>query len=169
MTPDPRAVLHNCPPTSGVPTKRLRVLKSEVREARRFPSLVLGGLVPAGHLDDLEACTSELVTNGLRAAEEYAKRLGFGWSCFDTPVHLSVETAERWSRLSVRDPDPVMPEVGPGGLFDECGRGLLIVDTIAAYRWHTSTAHDKTVHAIVPMPLVKLSDTEIVAIKAAVR
>jgi hypothetical protein len=130
---------------------------------------LLGGLVPAGHLDDLEMCASELVTNAMHAARVYGELLRFGWSYVDTPIHLSVDTAERWSRLSVRDPNPAMPETTPGGLLDECGRGLVIVDAIAVCRWHTSTAHDKTVHAIVPMPLVKLTATEIAQIKAAVR
>jgi anti-sigma regulatory factor (Ser/Thr protein kinase) len=171
VTPDPlAAVVHNRPPTTtGLPAKRLRVLDSEVGEARRFLSRVLGGLVPAGHLDDLEMCVSELVTNALRAALAHAEACGFGWSYSDTPIHLSVATAERWSRLSVRDPNPAMLETVPGGLLDEGGRGLVIVDAIAACRWHTTTAHDKTVHAIVPMPLVKLTVPEIVEIKTAVR
>jgi hypothetical protein len=154
---------------AGMPTKRLRVLNSEVAEARRFLPCVLGGLVPAGHLGDLEMCVSELVTNALRAALAHVEVHGFGWSYSDTPIHLSAATAERWSRLSVRDPNPAMPETVPGGLLDEGGRGLIIVDAIAACRWHTTTAHDKTVHAIVPMPLVKLTAAEIAEIRAAVR
>jgi anti-sigma regulatory factor (Ser/Thr protein kinase) len=152
-----------------LPSSRLRVLDSEVGEARRFLPRMLGGLVPAGHLDDLEMCVSELVTNALHAARAYAEVCGFGWSYSDTPIHLSVEAAERWSRLSVRDPNPAMPETAPGGLLDEGGRGLVIVDAIAACRWHATTARDKTVHAIVPMPLVRLTATEIAEIRAAVR
>ena len=154
---------------SGLPTMCLRVLDSEVGEARRFLARVLGGLVPAGHLDDLETCVSELVTNALRTARTYAEMLGFDWSYTDTPIHLGVATAGRWSRLSVRDPNPAMPQTAPGDLLDEGGRGLVIVDAIAACRWHTTTAHDKTVHAIVPMPLVELTVAELTAIKADVR
>jgi anti-sigma regulatory factor (Ser/Thr protein kinase) len=36
-------------------------------------------------------------------------------------------------------------ESEPGGLPDEGGRGLVIVDAIAACRRHTATAHEKTV------------------------
>src|SRR4051812_43605351 len=101
VTPDPpTAAVHNHPPTTiGLLTKRLRALDSEVGEARRFLARVLGGLVPAGHLDDLEMCVSELVTNALRIARAYAEALDSGWSYSDTPIHLSVATAERWSRL----------------------------------------------------------------------
>lgn len=169
MSPDPLAVLHDRPPMPGVPTLRIRVLPSWVSYARSTATRMLAGLVPAGHLDDVEMCVSELVTNAIHAAEEYAKLLQFGWSYWDTPIHLGVATHARWTRLDVRDPNPAMPATIPGGLMDDHGRGLFIVDALAAARWHTSTAHDKTVHVIIPMPLVKLTDAEITAIKAAVR
>jgi len=165
VTSDPPAVFRNRPPASGLSTLCLRVLDSEVGEARRYLARVLSGLVPAGHLDDLEMCVSELVTNALRTARAHTETSGFAWSYADTPIHLSVATAERWSRLSVRDPNPAMPETVPGGLLDEGGRGLVIVDAVAACRWHTATAQDKTVHA----PLVKLTAAEIAEIRTAVR
>jgi serine/threonine-protein kinase RsbW len=56
-----------------------------------------------------------------------------------------------------------------GGLLDEGGRGLVIVDALAACRRHAATAHDKPVHAIVSVPLVRLTAAEIIEIKAAVR
>jgi hypothetical protein len=169
MPRDPLAFFHERPPAAGLLTKCLRVLDSEVGEARRLLPRMLGGLVPAAHLDDLEVCVSELVTNALHAARAYAEVRGFVWSFAHTPIHLGIETAERWSRLSVRDPSPAMPEIAPGGLLDESGRGLVIVDAIAACRWHSATDYDKTVHAIIPMPLVRLTAAEIAEIKAAVR
>jgi hypothetical protein len=114
-------------------------------------------------------CVSELVTNALLAARAQAETCGFRWSDSDTPIHLSVQPAERWSRLSVRDPCLAMPETTPGRLLDERGRGLVIVDAIAACRWHTTTPYDKTVHAIVSMPLVTLTTAEIAEIRTGLR
>jgi serine/threonine-protein kinase RsbW len=57
-------------------------------------------------------------------------------------------------------------ESDPGGLLDEGGRGLVIVDAIAACRRHTATAHD--MRAIVPTPL-KVTVVEVAEVRTAVR
>jgi hypothetical protein len=161
LSVDPLAVLHNSSTANSVPTVRLRAFSSAPHEARNRLTHMLAGLVPAGHLDDLTLCASELVTNALRAAREYADLLEFGWSYLDTPIHLGVLTTERWTRLDVRDPNPAMHEPPPRDLLDVGGKGLVVVDTLGACRWHNSTAHDKTMHVIVPMPKVELTAAEL--------
>lgn len=150
MTPTSAAVL-DCPPRNhGAPTFNLRALPTEVRTARMCVEAMLDGLVPPDHLDDVRAATSELVTNALAAAERYAAVMLFGWSFLDTPVHLSVHTTGRWTRIDVTDPEPYLRPREPRDLWDEDGRGLLIVDALG-HREHTLCAHCKVMHVVLPI------------------
>lgn len=163
---DPPAANGGCPtlaPSRRPVTFRLRATKTEVGHARRYLTQTLAGLVPAGHLDDLHVCASELATNALRAALDYAVLCGWNWRYDDTPIRLSVTATEHWSRLDVHDPDPVIPNPGTRGLLAESGKGLLIVRSVAAACWWDTEPDGKVVHAVIPMPKVELTAAELEA------
>jgi anti-sigma regulatory factor (Ser/Thr protein kinase) len=160
MTPTTVLNGHRQPALEPVELK-LRVLNSSVGSARRSITAILAGLVPASHLDDVELCASELVTNALAAAERYAQVMQSGWSYLDTPIHLRVLAAARWTRLDVRDPEPYMLPAKPTDPLDEHGRGLTIVQAFG-HLAHTIGSGHKVVHAVIPCG-VKLTDDELAA------
>lgn len=165
MPPDSPAAT-GCPtlvPLTAPVVLKLRANTIEVPAVRRYLIAMLAGLVPAGHLDEVELCASELVTNALKAALDYAKACRFAWTHLDTPIHLGICCAERWTRLDVRDPDPVLPAPVERDLLDEHGKGLILVNEIAACRWWEPAADHKTVHAVIAMPLVELTAAELKA------
>lgn len=166
MPPDSPAAT-GCPtlaPSRRPVTFRLRATRTEVSHARRYLTQTLAGLVPAGHLDDLHVCASELATNALRAALDYAVLCGWNWRYDDTPIRLSITATEHWSRLDVHDPDPVIPDPGTRGLLAESGKGLMIVNALSACDcWWTREPDGKVVHAVIPMPKVDLTATELAA------
>lgn len=146
------AVLTDCPrPADDIAVFRLRAYPSAVRAARSSVTAMLSGLVPNEHLEDLQLCTSELVTNAYRAATRYADHLLFGWSDYDTPICLGVLATARWTRLDVRDPEPYMRPAEPTGLMDETGRGLGIVQQLGGHLAHTIATRHKVVHAVLPI------------------
>lgn len=161
VTPDPSVVELEPLFSHRVPTIRLRVLDTEVATARHTLTQMLGGLVPNDHLGDLVSCTSELVTNAIHAATAYAMLGGWAWTHYDEPIHVGVVCTARWTRLDVRDPDPAMPMPEPRGLLDVDGKGLLIVNALAARLWWSPEGPGKAVHAVIAMPLVELTDAEL--------
>jgi hypothetical protein len=148
---------------SRVPTIKLRVQNDQVAHARHVTTLMLAGFVPATHLDDLELCVSELVTNAIKAARDHAALCGFTWHYGDTPVHLGIACGPRWTRLDVRDPDPVMPIPPQRDLLDIGGKGLQLVTDIAAVLWPDLATDHKIMHAVIPMPKVELTAAELAA------
>lgn len=157
-----------CPTLTApaVPTFKLRAIDVTAPTwARRTVVRMLAGIVPTGHLDEVELCVSELVTNALRAAQAFAAARGFSWTYQDTPIHLSIESAARWTRLDVRDPDPTLPTPQQRDLMDESGKGLVIVNALAVCRWWEPGPDHKTVHAVIPMPQVELTAAELEAAK----
>lgn len=155
MTPDPTAVLLDRPqPALSPVVLKLRPFPTSVPSARRSVTDMLSGLVPAGHLADVELCTAELVTNALTAAERYADAMQFGWSYLDTPIHLGILAAPLWTRLDVRDPEPYMHIADPTELADplcEHGRGLtLIEEFVGGHLAHTIGIGHKVMHAVIP-------------------
>jgi hypothetical protein len=76
------------------------------------------------------------------------------------PVSLRVICRQRWAHLMV-DPDPAVPAPKPAGLLDERGRGLGIVEALAALHWFSAGDHGKTAHAVVTRPNVLLSADEV--------
>ncbi|MDN3353589.1 ATP-binding protein [Actinomadura sp. DC4] len=127
-----------------------------VPAARRFTRRVLAGC-DAGHVDDAEVVTSELVTNSLKYALVAA----------DPPEHvvpgiwLGVRVLKRFCHLYVRDPYPVPPVRRTADETDTCGRGLFIVEALTAAFWVETRAFDKTVHAVIARPGVVLSEAEL--------
>ena len=95
-------------------------VERSVAHARRFP----GDLLGAGHprLDDIELCTSELVTNSVLHSDS-----GRGG-------HVTIVAAgdERTVQISVIDDGGgVVPPCAPRDLESENGRGLVIVRELA--------------------------------------
>ena len=166
MPPDSPAANGGCPtltPSRNPVTFRLRATRTEVAHARRYLTETLAGLIPAGHMEDLHICASELTTNALRAALDYAVLQGWNWHWSDQPIRLGVLTTEHWTRLDVHDPDPVIPDPGSRGLLAESGRGLVIVNDLAADCWWDTEPDGKVVRAVIPMPLRKLTTAELEA------
>ena len=171
----PTAALHARPlERDGVRWIRLRVTDAAPGSARRFARHVLGSCAAlVERVEDAELVASELTTNGLAAAQEYAEKHGFPWSHLDTPLHIGVEVTSRFAHLLVRDPDPVSPErvdepTVPDGLDDlaEDGRGLLIARMLTASFWHAPHAYFKIAHAVLPAPSVVLTDSELAAMRS---
>jgi anti-sigma regulatory factor (Ser/Thr protein kinase) len=144
-------------------TFRLRAAKTEISRIRTLITRTLAGLVDDDHLEDLKVCASELVTNALRAALDYAVLCGWNWECDDVPIRLGLTSTGNWSRLDVHDPDPVIPDPGTRGLLAESGKGLLIVNALAAACWWDKELDGKVVHAVIPMPQVELTAAELEA------
>jgi hypothetical protein len=111
--------------------------------------------------DAVEVVVSELVTNGLQCAQAYASARGEEWTEHERPVSLRVICRQRWAHILVVDPDPSVPEPKPAGLLDERGRGLGIVEALAALHWFSVGDHGKTAHAVVTRPNVLLSADEV--------
>ncbi len=88
----------------------------------------------AGRVDDAEIVVSELVANAVRHAAP--------------PLELLVTVRERYLHISVRDGSPVRPRrVLPDPDTAEGGRGLLLVDAVAAGWGTTEVAGGKVVWA----------------------
>ncbi|MEV5704561.1 hypothetical protein [Actinoallomurus sp. NPDC052274] len=82
------------------------------------------------------------------------------------PLRLDVAACNRWTYFAVTDPDHrPLPASDEGGQLVEHGRGLGIVDHIAATRWVTYAEHGKTVHVVVAAPGVTLTPDELQQIR----
>lgn len=102
---------------------------------------------------DVELVVSELVTNAYeaicRAAEPAEPRPA-------DVIRLGVQCAPRWVHLRVADPLPRPPARRSAAETEEHGRGLGIVGELAFW-WVHARPNDKTVHAIVTVPDVVLT------------
>lgn len=152
VTPDRTAVVVGRPPVSDGLTWYRMHAQASIRGARQFVRRVIAGHVPDdGHADNIELVTSELVTNAMRAAWQYAKDLGITWSPCSTPVRVGVRATDRLVELVVRDPDPSVPALTvDGGLLAESGRGLFIANIYAARIWPEPHERYKLMRAILP-------------------
>ncbi|MCU1690548.1 MAG: putative sensor protein [Pseudonocardiales bacterium] len=104
---------------------------AEVR--RRIASAPVAALVSAPVREDLTLAATELLTNAVRA----------GASAVDVALHVS----HRHIELDVTDDAPGRPERQQPGPDDVHGRGLQILDAVAAQWGHRPTAPGKTVWA----------------------
>lgn len=146
----------------GVPCIPLRVHHASASIARRFVADVICGHVrDADHAHWIVLAACELVTNALAAAEAYAAHLGWTWAHYDQPVRLGVGATDRYVHLAVRDPDPAPPVRETHDPLDEHGRGLTIVETIAARLWYEPGDYYKTARAVIAAPGVTLTDREL--------
>ncbi len=136
-----------------------------MRTARCWASsaLRLEGLATDEHIDDVVLLVSELVTNAVEAAWDYAAARTVPWTPYDRPVGLRVLSRRRWSHLWVSDPDPRPIKRTPHGPMSERGRGLKIVDSFkgpTGLRWATAGAWGKTIQVVVPYLDVTLTEAE---------
>ncbi|MEU9912801.1 ATP-binding protein [Streptomyces sp. NPDC051001] len=97
---------------------------SELAELRRTLRirLILWGL--HDHVDVVQLCVSELVTNVIQHVGE------------GTPVTLRMALSEPYLRLEVEDPDTrALPTLLAAGAALESGRGVALVDILSDHRW----------------------------------
>ena len=106
---------------------------ASVAVARRFVATSLGVATSPEVIDGIVLATSELVTNAVVHA--------------GTDIALVVRASPRVVRIEVTDRSPGLPRVTEPRVLSDSGRGLAIVDTIAA-RWgveHVVEGDGKTV------------------------
>ncbi|GLY86010.1 ATP-binding protein [Actinoallomurus iriomotensis] len=142
------------------PWLRLSPDPEVVRLARDHVLEVLAENDVEGIAEDIRLIVSELVTNAMRAAQRYASAGGTAWASYERPVSLRVICRPLWVHLIVTDPDPVTPASAPADLLDESGRGLSIVDSIAALQWWVKGDHGKACHVVVTHEQVTLKPEE---------
>ncbi|MCO5994477.1 ATP-binding protein [Actinoallomurus rhizosphaericola] len=133
----------------------LRARPGEVARARSFASSEVFGLPFDAY--EIGLITSELVTNAVNAA----RALG-AWPDRMSPISIRMIATDRYVHLAVTDPDH-RPLAGAdrGGRLAEYGRGLSIVDQLAAARWVTYDERSKTVHVLIAATGVILSPAEL--------
>lgn len=144
----------------------LRAEPAAVARGRRFAGDVISGhTLDADHAYTVRLLVSELLTNAVNAARALRE-----WSYDAWPLRLDVAACSRCAYLAVTDPDHrPLPASDEGGQLVEHGRGLGIVDHIAAARWVTYTEHGKTVHVVVAAPDVTLTPEELERIRESRR
>jgi serine/threonine-protein kinase RsbW len=95
------------------------------------------------HRDDARLVVSELVGNAIRHARPLADgTMQVAWT--DGPTGLDIAVTDGGA-LST-------PEVVDAGVSDLAGRGLAIVETLAARWWVESSRSRTTVHALLSQP-----------------
>jgi anti-sigma regulatory factor (Ser/Thr protein kinase) len=113
-----------------------------VRVARRFVRSIVDSVLDEEQLATAELLTSELVTNAVLHGR-------------GEPV-LAVEVDHRRVRVAVHDDTPVMPVVRNPGPFAPSGRGMQLIDSLAA-RWGVEPdAHGKDVWFEIELAQVRL-------------
>jgi len=99
----------------------------------------------------IELIVSELVTNAVKASTDQDRRPHYtdehGLAC----IHLRLSADRQAALVEVWDENFALPESGQPGLDDESGRGLMLIDALAA-RWGwdlPATGRGKIVWALV--------------------
>ncbi|MCO6007236.1 ATP-binding protein [Actinoallomurus purpureus] len=167
MTPDPVVVDRAASPTVLWPAIAgpyrpswiaLRAEPESVARARCFAGDVVSGhTLDVDHAYLIRLVVSELATNAVNAARALRD-----WPYDALPLRLDVAACNRWTFLAVTDPDHrPLPASDKGGQLADHGRGLAIVDHVAAARWVTYAEHGKTVHVIVAAPDAELTAAEL--------
>jgi Histidine kinase-like ATPase domain len=141
-----------------------------VRVARDHAAAVMAeaGVLNDEHVYDVRVTVSEIVTNAMRTAAEYAVTRGRPWAEYERPVALRVAPRPAWTHLFVVDPDPQEPDPAPRDFLDEFGgRGLKIVGATGIW-WVFPGIYGKTFHAVVPRPGIDITAEEIEQLKLRV-
>jgi anti-sigma regulatory factor (Ser/Thr protein kinase) len=110
----------------------LRALPSSVRTARTHARAMLNEWCLTALADTAELLVSEIATNAVRASARVARQRGTG----QLPMRLWLASDRRGVLIQVWDADrlqPIPQDLGPDA---ECGRGLLLVQTLSA-QWGT--------------------------------
>ena len=106
----------------------LRAWPVSVRTARTHALGMLNEWCLAALSDTVELLVSEIATNAVRASARVARRRGGG----QLPMRLWLTSDRRSVLIQVWDADrhqPIPQDLGPDA---ECGRGLLLVQTLSA-------------------------------------
>jgi anti-sigma regulatory factor (Ser/Thr protein kinase) len=93
------------------------------------------------HLDDVVLVVSELITNAVR---EVAKLGPSG----DRSVRLGVDVQPRWTHLYAVDTAPALPKETHKGPLAGSGRGIPIINSLAAMTWIDQDGEGKTIHVV---------------------
>jgi anti-sigma regulatory factor (Ser/Thr protein kinase) len=143
--------------TSGAPS--WLVLEPDpvsAKTARVFARTELAG-DPRGFVDDVEMVVDELTANVVvHASKGHVVPPGVS-----PLIHLSLQVERRWVLIGVRDPWPGIPLPHEPGETQESGRGLMIVEALAAGCWVEVRDDDKTVYALVLRPGKRLRAGEL--------
>jgi anti-sigma regulatory factor (Ser/Thr protein kinase) len=108
----------------------LRALPASVRTARTHARVMLHEWCLSALADTVELLVSEIATNAVCASGRIARQRGAG----QLPMRLCLTSDRRSVLIQVWDADrhqPIPQHLGPDA---ECGRGLLLVETLSA-RW----------------------------------
>ena len=108
-----------------------------VSAARDFVEECLARWELTDQADDIQLIVDELVTNAIR----YSRG----------PVTLAIGRRPNRVVIQVQDPSPESPEPEATDVFADSGRGLLLVDNLAADWGTTPTPDGKRVWAEVPV------------------
>lgn len=106
----------------------LRAWPGSVRTARMHALGMLNEWCLAALSDTVELLVSEIATNAVRASARVARRRGAG----QLPMRLWLTSDRRSVLIQIWDADrhqPIPQDLGPDA---ECGRGLLLVQTLSA-------------------------------------
>ncbi|MGH3380730.1 MAG: ATP-binding protein [Actinoallomurus sp.] len=107
------------------------------------------------HIDDVKVCVSELVTNAIK----------YGSGPDRTNINLEISIWPRWTRVTVDDRDPEVPNAVPvAEEMAESGRGLMIVSLYAARFWWGKGLISKTANAAILHTGVTLTDEDEIAL-----
>jgi hypothetical protein len=93
---------------------------------------------------------SELITNSVREVARIAGEL----------VRLGVAAGPRWTHLYAIDNAPSLPKQTDHGLLAGSGRGMPIINNLAAMTWIDQDEQDKTIHAVLTRIGVTLTPQE---------
>jgi anti-sigma regulatory factor (Ser/Thr protein kinase) len=113
---------------------QLPALPSAASAGRRFVKAVLQ-IRGVSELEDVALlCTSELVTNAVKATDVVDDPIGSAPETSGVNVCLCVAITKRQIRIEVWDTSSSRPVPRDAGADDECGRGLALVDAVSD-RW----------------------------------
>jgi anti-sigma regulatory factor (Ser/Thr protein kinase) len=142
------------------PWWRLPADPEYVRVARDYAAVTLSRKDVEDIADDVRLVVSEIVTNAMRAAQRYARVRGAEWAAYERPVSVRVICRPHWAHIIVTDPDPAKPEPEPADCLADSGRGLSIVESVAALMWFVTGDHGKACHVVVTRSGVELTPDE---------
>lgn len=147
-------------PASGPRWRSWPAVPESVRLARRFVGSVLAEVAEsdADHVGDVVLVASELVTNSVNAVREETEP--------DTAkaqaarVHLGIAVASGWTHLYAVDTSPALPRKVVGDPLARSGRGIPIINNLAAMTWIELNQNGKTIHVIVTRTGVELTSED---------